>query len=331
MRPARSADVEAARETFPDLLPDRWREGDDRRSLVAVDGEGRVIGHCRGIDNELHPGSRVMLLEVAPEHEADGTGDALLAAQREISHAALHVKLTARQEMLIALLERAGGVAIQAMPPWRYVVGPAMRAWAEAHRQRGGSGPDPLPIGPADRSAVLDLEAAHYVAQHAGWSPSAPLDVMRAELAAGHEEGAECAYDPVRSRVLHRGGRVVAAALLWPEDDGGGWTADTEVTAGGREVSLIADLADPRANEDKALCLAGLVAACADGDQLLIDSHLSLAAEQELLRDLPGRVENPEDWGAIVAVPVAGAPAPIPLPAALVPEEAAWIRGLCRA
>ncbi|WP_154792809.1 hypothetical protein [Occultella kanbiaonis] len=69
VRPATTADVETSRGRFDDLLPDRWRGGNNRRSFVAVDPDGRVLGHCRGIDNDFHPASRVLVLEVLPDVE----------------------------------------------------------------------------------------------------------------------------------------------------------------------------------------------------------------------------------------------------------------------
>lgn len=324
VRPATPADVDATHETFPDLLPDRWREGGNRRSLVAVDDADRVMGHCRGIDNSLHPGSRVLMLETLPGSPSE-VADALVTAQIAVSDANLHLKIIGTQAERLALAERMGAVAIQAMPPWRYVVGPALRSWARQHLQGAE------PITNADREDVLTLEAQHYVAQHAGWSPTADVETMRAELTGDHDPTSPSAWDADRSRLLRRDGRIVAAALLWPEADDSAWVADPADVAGGREVTLLTDPLDgPDSVADRAACLAALIDACADGEHLLIDSHLSLAHEQALRASLPPVPGGPEDWTVIAVIPVPGAPVPPPLPASLVPDEAAWIRALCR-
>lgn len=320
VRPATASDVASASVRFRDLLADRWRPADDRRSFVAVDEGGRILGHCRGIDNDLHPGSRVLVLETVPEFHRAEIEDALLRVQIESSSAHLDLKIMGDQPERIALARRHHGVVVQAMPPWRYVVGPELRAWADSHRRDADAMPQP--ITSEEHQAITDLESRHYVAQHASWAPSAPAEVMREALADPHDSRA--------SRLLRRDGRIVAAALLWPQDDGSAWTADPSVAADGQEVSLLAEPYDgPRSVADRAACLASLVDACPDGLHLLIDCHMSLAHERALRRSLPPIPGGPESWTAMVEIPVPGAPAPIPMDPAVLPEDAAWIRDLC--
>lgn len=87
-RPATTAD--AADPTFGDLLPDHWRSGDNCRSVVAANEVGRVLGHCRGIDNVFHPDSRTLVLEILEndlrsDHPWADVADALLTAQINVS------------------------------------------------------------------------------------------------------------------------------------------------------------------------------------------------------------------------------------------------------
>lgn len=210
IRPARQADVESVGETIPELLVDRWRHGGNRRSLVALQ-DGRVVGHVRGNDNEFHPGSRVLVIEVLPDYRRHRVGSALLAAQRSVSKKPLELKIYASMTGARALARRFGAVAIQATPPWRYAITPALRTWAANHRGKAE------PARPVDGPELLELEIRHYLDQHAAWSP-ADESALRREFAADYRPGSPTAYDSNLSSVLRRDGRVVAAALVWPYD-----------------------------------------------------------------------------------------------------------------
>lgn len=308
IRPATEADVESVRD-LPSLLVGRWRNGGNRRSLVAV-RDGLVIGHARGIDNAFHPRSRVLVIEVLPQHRRQGVGTALLAAQQQVSRLPLELKLYASMTGARALAQRFGGVAIQATPPWRYAITPRLRAWAAAHSGTAG------PTGPGDGPELLELEIRHYLDQHASWSP-ADGGALREEFAANYEPGSPSAYDPKLSTVLRRDGRIVAAALVWPYDS----------ELGGNEVSLICrQHGSSGGRADMEACLAETIARCGDDIMLLIDSHVTQAVESAMLRDLPG--PSPDDgdgWMVIVAIPVPGGPAPIAMPSGLLPPEARWI------
>lgn len=319
---------------FPDLLEDRWRAGGNRRSFVAVvpDGAGeRVVGHCRAVDNTVHPDSRVMLLEVAPDARGQGVDDALLRAQVDASSVPPHMKIYEHQVADQQLAARFGGIAVQVTPPWRYVVGPEMRAWAAQHRPAGAASIGPP--RPADSEELLALEVDHYIDQHASWTPTAPREVMLAELGEDHDPQAPGTWDRARSRVLRRDGRIAAAVLVWPADDAAD-AADAEDLGGGEseapEVSLLSrPYVGPTSHADKEACLAALIEASADGDQLLIDSHLTMREEWAMLRDVPGLA--PSDgtaWMAITAIPVPGGPEPVPVPRELVPAETPWVHTL---
>lgn len=314
-RPATSADT--ADSSFDDLLPDRWREGDNCRSVVATDSSGRVLGHCRGIDNSFHPDSRSLVLEVAEEargeHSWAEIADALLEAQIEVSRLPLRLKPATHETELLELCARHGGVLVQLMPPWRYVVDEAMRTWAAAHRTT----PDGLhatPIDDARREEMLDLYVEHYTAQHARWSPAAAPAELRAENAPDFAPGGDGSFDPDRSVVLLRDGAIAAQALAWPPEPDGG----IEISMESRPHE------GPTAREDMEACVAAVIDRSADEDVLLIDSHVTETLESAMMRDVPGPPPHPEDtWTAIVGIPVPGGPTPIPLPAAQIPLDAA--------
>lgn len=305
------------------MQPDRWRDGDNRRSLIAVGTDGALLGHCRGIDNVFHPDSRTYVQEIAPSVPRgpswDEVADALLAAQRAVSTLPLRMKPQAHEEELIALAARHGGAVIQLMPPWRHLVDATLRSWAQDHAMTA----DGLRAEIVERAAVNDdtvhelmlgLYVEHYTAQHARWSPAATPDRLREENAPDFVPGAAGAFDPRRTATLRRGGQIVAQALVWPPEPDGA----AEVTLQSRPYE------GPTTRADMAACLAAVVEASADGDVLLIDSHLTEPCESALLRDVPKPSgENQDPWTAIVAIPVPGRPVPAPLPVNLVPEEPA--------
>jgi hypothetical protein len=330
---------------------------------VVPDGaDERIVGHCRAVDNTVHPNSRVMLLEVSPDMQGQGVDDALLRAQVDASSVPPHMKISEHQVADQQLAARFGGIAVQVTPPWRYVVGPEMRAWAAQHRPTGAASIGPA--RPADSEDLLALEVDHYIHQHASWTPTARREVMLAELGEDHDPQAPGTWDRARSRVLRRGGRIAAAVLVWPADDeaddaadagAGDQSASEDAGAdegnsesddgaasgvasasaapdanGAPEVSLLSrPYVGPTSRADKEACLAALIEASADGDQLLIDSHLTMREEWAMMRDVPGLF--PSDgtgWMAITAIPVPGGPAPVPVPRELVPAQTPWVHTL---
>lgn len=310
MRPASAEDVEAARDLLPDLLVDRWRPGGNRRSFVALAG-AEVVGHARGVDNDVHPDSRVLVAEVLDAHRGRGVATALVQAQVDVSHRPLRVKLRASDVAGRALARRLGGIAVQACPPWRYAVTPALRAWAVQHRAS-------VQVPSAhDAPELLDLEVRYYLDQHAGWSPAHETS-LRETFAVDLHPG-EGGFGPRRTTVLRVGGRIVAAALVWPHHPG--------PPVAGAEVSLIcADHGDPASRAGMEACLAGVVDRCSDDDVLLVDSHATEAVETAMMRDVPGPGPFPGDgWLAIVALPAPGGLRPTAMPLGLLPDRARWI------
>lgn len=316
---------------LPDVLPDRWREGDNCRSFVAVAADGRLLGHCRAVDNVFHPESRTLLLALAdpeqlsPAERAD-IEDALLRAQIDASTLPLRLKPSEDEPLLVDLCRRHGAVLVQLMPPWRYPVGPRLRAWAADHRAvrpntmaspglapATGDVPVAEAAGDAHLDAMLDLYVEHYRAQHAAWSPAAAPEELRRENAADFVAGAEGAPHPDLSTVLWRDGHLVAQALVWPAEPDG----SREVTLQNRSGT------DGSARADMEACLAGVIERSADGDVLLIDSHATEALESAMVRDVPRDGDDTVDaWTAIIGIPVPGGPAPIPIPREAIPAAA---------
>lgn len=317
-RPATETDV--ATPGLADLLPDRWREGGNRRSVVATDRTGRVLGHCRGIDNDYHPDSRTLVMEILDDDRRGSpswadVADALVEAQVQISTLPLHLKPMEHELELVDLCARHDGVLVQLMPPWRYIVDTAMRTWAARHRATQ----DGLTAGAAGSSRseeMLDLYVEHYTAQHASWSPAASPSQLRAENAPQFVPATAGAFDPGRSTVLTRAGRISAQALVWPAADDGG----AEITLQSRPYE------GPTAREDMEACLAMVIEHSIEGDVLLIDSHAGEVLETAMMRAVPGPAPHPTDtWTAIVALPVPSAPSPTPLPPGALPDEAAGL------
>ncbi|WP_409483675.1 hypothetical protein [Arsenicicoccus dermatophilus] len=268
-----------------------------------------MVGHCRGIDNAIHPRSRTLVLEVLPELRG-AADDALLAAQFEVSTRPLSMKIDASARHDLALARRHRAVLVQLCPPWRFTVDAALHTWAAG---RGGAC---APVTDADRPELLDQFVHHYRAQHAWWSPAASIPVLAQQLRDGFEPG-DASFDLARSRLLRRDGTVVAAGLLWPPEDDGE-PAELTLTA--------LPYQSPTARVDLEACLAAVLTCLPDGAVVEIDSHVTEPVESALVRDLPATAEG--EWLAIVEVPVPGGPTPVPLFRSLVPDACVWARDL---
>lgn len=314
VRTARAEDARGA--AMAGILPDRWRADANCRSFVAHAPEGRVVGHCRGIDNAYHPASRTLVLEVADDAGSfpwAQVADALLEAQIAVSTLPLRVKPASDDAEAVALCARHDGVLVQVMPPWRYTVGPRLRAWADAHRATR-DGLRAQPASTATRGDMLSLFVEHYTAQHMAWSPASPADRLRELFAPDFAVGAEGALHLGRCTVLVRSGRLVAQAIVWPPQDDGAAEVTVQCTppvgAAGRR--------------DMEACLAAVMDGAGDGDVLLIDSHLTETVESAMLHDLPSDPDaRGNQWTAVVDIPVPDGPEPIPFPARLLPDETA--------
>ena len=307
-RPARADDGDG-------VLPDRWAQGGDRRSFVA-ELDGAVLGHCRGVDSSFHPGSRTFILQVDPDlprEAAVAVAEALTRAQLAVSALPLRLRIGADDWLERRVMDACDGVVEQVLAPWCYRVGPALRAWAATRAAAGGL----RPVEPRDEEPLARLWARHYAAQHARWAPSAAPDELRRLFAKTLARDSPDSYDRRASRVLERDGELVAAALVWPEEEAGE----------GREVNLVsATYEDSTALADKDACLADVVGACEEGEHLLLDTHMTEPGERILRAELPPAEDS--QWTLLVALPCAGGQLR-PFPAGILTEwdAPAWVRG----
>lgn len=312
VRPARASDADAS---GLDIERDRWREGGNRRSFVAIDDDGTLLGHCRGIDDVFHPGARTLVLEVTGADRRCGADDTLLTAQLEVSTLPLTAKPTGADVHDLALFARHGARLVQLMPPWRYPVDATLRAWAADRRATDGA---IVAASDVDPEAIAALYARHYVVQHETWMPAADAAVLREQFAGFLDVTDDDGYDTLRSVALLHDGTLVAQALVERGDE-----AEVVLQTLPREGA--------RARADLEACLAAVVARSADGAVLLVDSHRTEATETALMDAVPGPPPHPEDtWTAIVEVPLPGVP-PRPLRSPTVPDAAAWARAFVAA
>ena len=280
IRPASELDHDA----HPDILPDRWAPTGNRRSFVAEIGD-RVVGHCRGIDNAIHPHSRTLVLDVSSggsQTDWDRVADALLTAHIQVSELPLTLKVDEDDEGRIRLAARFNAALIQLMPPWLYTVGPALRAWAGGI---GGGDGRVRPARPEDIPVIAEVYAAHYVAQHASWSPAIAEPELAAEIAdeLGSTEGV---LD--RSVVLERAGSIEAQALVWPDEE-----AEIVLQTLGFETAA--------GRRDMERCLAAVIDASPDRQVYTIDAHATNEMEMAMIAGVPG---GNGPWTAITSIPV---------------------------
>ncbi len=337
IRPATESDTAGSRGAFPDLLPDRWREGGNRRSFVAVrqanssaaaggvDDGTEVLGHCRGIDNASHPDSRTLVFEVAPELHGTEAERELLRVQIASSTLPLRSKLEPKNLALRALLARFDSVLVQLMPPWRYSVDAELRTWAESVLASTVGDAQVVPASQLPPATLHTLEVDHYITQHESWSPAASRPVLLDQLADDHDPSSASTWDHTHSRaVISHDGDVLAAALVW------GAIGAPGDPATGDEAPEISHLSQPYASPEawtnKLRAIAGVVASVPLGTELCIDSHLSMRDEFACIGSIPGVDREAGEWTAIVATPVPGGPPPIPLDLTIIPDAAVWAR-----
>lgn len=305
IRSTTSADVEAGRDRFATLIQDRWKDSLNRRSFVALDEQGNVIGHTRAIDNTFHPTSRVFMLEMVEELRGSAVEDELMRAQIGASDLPLTMKIHDDQLADQALAHRFGGVVYQLCPPWEHVVDDELLAWA---RERDGGAE---PVGEEDRVEALELFVHHYWHQHQEWSIPSPIEVLREEFVDDFISS-EPGYDPRYSYILRRGGRIVAGAFLWPGDD----DVD-ELTC--HTLSF----ESPQGCADMEVCLAAAILAMPHGKVVGIDAHRTWPLEWTMVEAIPGGTGV---WTALVSVPGRGGQVAAALDPSLIPDEAAWVR-----
>lgn len=338
IRPADTKDVDLARDSFPDLLPDRWREGGNRRSFVAVlprdgfvgssHGE-EIVGHCRGIDNAAHPRSRILVFDVSPAlHGTDAERD-LLRALTGTSALPLHSKLEQGDDALRALLVSAGSTLVQLMPPGRYVVDDNLKAWARSTLATQDTDCQLVPAAEVSPEDVLALEVDHYIAQHETWSPAAQRADLLDYLSEDHDPSSPGAWNRDHSRaVTTRDGALLAGALVW------GAVEQAEAPSRGDEAPEVGHLSRPYASPaswaNKLCAIAGVIQSVPMGTVLCIDSHLSMQDEFTAIGSIPGANRDNGQWRAIVATPAPGGVTPTPLDPALIPDAASWAREFTR-
>lgn len=337
IRPAEPEDVDRAHETFPDLLPDRWREGGNRRSFVAVELPGphqrpggtfsgpRIVGHCRGVDNAAHPGSRVLLFETVARLHGTGTERDLLRTLMATSPLPLHSKVERKDAALCGLLASLGSTLVQLMPPWRYQVDHDLKAWA---RSALDAAPEDVTLTLATSlpaEDILALEVDHYIEQHEPWSPAAPHADLRDYLAEDHDPASSTSWNRNCSwAVTTRNGKVKAAALVW------GNVGTDRTPSRGNDAPEISHLSRPHASPEawtnKLLAIASVIRSVPLGTELCIDSHLSMRREFAAIGTIPGVDRSRGEWTAIVATSPEGAQTSKSLDPRLIPEAAAWTR-----
>lgn len=124
---------------------------------------------------------------------------------------------------------------------------------------------------------------------------------------------------PQYSRALLQGNDLLAVALVWGDP-----ARDEEP-----EISIASiPYSSPEAWWAKERLLAELVGLMADGDRFMVDAHLSMRTEYELIGAIPGlRDPEAEGWTAIVAVPLGRDDgAIVALDPVLIPDDAGWAR-----
>lgn len=337
IRPAEPRDVDRARDTFADLLPDRWREGGNRRSFVAVriyelpDGEpkpssvAQIVGHARGIDNAVHPGSRTLVFETVPElHGTEAERD-LLRALLATSPLPLHSKPEQKDTALRALLVSMDSVLVQLMPPWRYRVDADLKAWAQSRLDASDGDCLLVPAASQPQEQILALEVEHYIAQHKTWSPTAARADLFEQLADDHDPASEATWDHDHSwAVTTPDGQLKAAALVW------GAVKSAETASSGQSAPEVSHLSypysSPQAWKNKLRAIAGVIRSVPVGTELCIDSHLSMRDEFAAIETIPGVDSDDGEWCAIVATLPPGAEPLSTLDPTLIPPAAFWAR-----
>ena len=313
--------------------------GGNRRSFVAVRqsstkagrdssrGDEEILGHCRGVDNAAHPGSRTLVFEVSPEILGTAAEEALLKAQIDCSDRPLRSKLMQKDQSLRALLAKFDSVLVQLMPPWRYTVDAELRAWSEKVISESSPEVQVVPASQVEAATLHEMEVDHYIAQHESWSPAAERSILLDLLAEDHDPTSDGSWNRVCSTaVVSDRGDVLAAALVW------GAVELSQVESSGNEAPEVVYLSRSYGSREswkhKLLAVAGVIASVPVGTELCIDSHLSMVDEFKSIGSIPGVDHESGDWTAIVSTPVTNGALPIALDPALVPDVASWVREL---
>ena len=278
IHPTTPADVDACIDTLPAIIVDRWREGLNRRSYVAVDDSGAIVGTARGIDNTYHPKNRLMLFQALPGLVDPDLDEALVRAVLEDSALPVDMKIDSVDARLWEVARRCCGVVTNICPPCIYAVDEALRAWA---RTRVGSAE---PITMHDLEESLALYAQCYWHQHIRWNtPADPPTLMELNR---EDFLPEPIFELAHSFQIKRDDTMVAQSLLWLDELNWGVNAGLE---GAHEVSYQAlPYEGPTYRADLEAVLAATILSCPDGMNLAIDSHATETIESALTNDMPG-------------------------------------------
>lgn len=251
-------------------------DGDDpwRRSRVATDRDGQVIGCATVTSSALHPGRLPCAVDVAPAWRRRGVGSALLAAVGAERPDARPMSSKARlsNTAATAFVTAVGGRPYQHCPG--IAVDPRaedVRRWALA--RRSGSCRDLV-----EATDLVSVFAELYRWIHQTWSPAGDMAVL-AQVAG--EDVADA--DLTLSSGYWVAGRLTAVAFAFPRGEACDVVAET----------VTADVPDG----DQAV--AGVVATtllrCAERGvtDVQFDGHETDPHLAGVLRDLPGFRADP--------------------------------------
>ncbi len=250
----------------------RWR-----RTLVAIDHSGRVVGCATVAVNQLHSSRFPCAIDVAPDRRHRGIGGVLLTAikQQRPYVAPLSTKVRPLNVAAQSFIANAGGTVYQRCAG--AVIDPAdpyVARWADnqaTNRCASFSG--------QSAEALTSAFAEQYRWVHQRWSPvkdSAVLQKMAAE------EIAE--IDPAVSAGTWSDGRLVAAAFAFPVAIGFEVVAETVVEDHPQGVDVLGE------------AIAAVVrAAGRQGALLKFDGHISDPHLHPVISTLPWCHSEPLD------------------------------------
>ncbi|MDZ7886640.1 MAG: GNAT family N-acetyltransferase [Mycobacterium sp.] len=199
----------------PDLSGDTWR-----RTVVAADRDGDLVGCASVTVNAPHPQRFPCATEVAPPYRRRGLGATLLVAARRLRpyDAALSAKIRACDQPAQRFLARVAGSRYQQC--LAAVIDPRHRSVQEWSATRPIPGcTDLTELGVAQ---LVDLFARQYLWVHEAWSPVGDRELST--RIASEEVGA---CDREVSSVRWVDGRIAAVAFAFPSDDGFEVVAET--------------------------------------------------------------------------------------------------------
>jgi GNAT superfamily N-acetyltransferase len=254
------------------------RDGADwRRTRVAADHRGRMIGCASIVRNPLHPTRLPCAVEVTPTWRRRGIGTALLSAVKGLrsnaSHA-LSTKARASDTTAMAFLTALGGIVYQSCPAAVIEADdPSVQRWADAHSATDCT--DLSHLSSEQRRAAFITQ---YLWTHRSWSPVGD----RAALAeAATDDMAD--LDPALSAAVWRDGQPAAVVFAFRS------STDVEV------VAETLDEAEPDGEHLLAQALAFTLRAVrrqAHTTRVAVDGHVTDPHLQPVLRTIPTVTTN---------------------------------------